>query len=144
MIGGIVGVCAFCGCTDTTPCTDQAGQPCSWVTPALCSVCATRPTDPGSELPASASVFGYRPAADHIPPGVLLDFEAAHPGISAGKAEAVRRTFGIGFARWTQLIHAVIRSRAALEHDPVLTHQLQDRIHRATTARAALLKRSTT
>lgn len=35
------GVCRKCGCTDTTPCVDEFGMPCSWVEPDLCSACAS-------------------------------------------------------------------------------------------------------
>jgi hypothetical protein len=31
--------CAFCGCTETTPCIGEDGLPCHQVTPTLCSAC---------------------------------------------------------------------------------------------------------
>lgn len=34
------GVCRECGCTDSTPCTDDDGEACGWTEPDLCSACA--------------------------------------------------------------------------------------------------------
>ena len=31
--------CRVCGCTETTPCCDRNGFPCSWVADDLCSAC---------------------------------------------------------------------------------------------------------
>lgn len=31
--------CRICGCTETTPCVDDRGFPCSWVESDLCSAC---------------------------------------------------------------------------------------------------------
>jgi len=31
--------CRLCGCTPLRACVDAAGQPCSWITPDLCSAC---------------------------------------------------------------------------------------------------------
>jgi hypothetical protein len=31
--------CRVCGCTETTPCLDRGGMPCSWVAGDLCSAC---------------------------------------------------------------------------------------------------------
>jgi hypothetical protein len=33
------GSCRMCGCTETTACRDERGQPCSWVAADLCSAC---------------------------------------------------------------------------------------------------------
>lgn len=35
-----VRACRQCGCTDEKACVDEAGTPCSWVEPDLCSACA--------------------------------------------------------------------------------------------------------
>jgi hypothetical protein len=32
--------CQQCGCTNSTPCIDDRGQPCHWAGPSLCSACA--------------------------------------------------------------------------------------------------------
>lgn len=55
----------------------------------------------------------------------ILAFEAKWPRHSAAKEEAMREVFGLPAARYLQLLHAVIDSPAALEHDPVLIHRLQ-------------------
>jgi len=50
----MIGVCHDCGCTDSTPCLEDAQQaqggvfittPCHWVEPDLCSSCAELPLD---------------------------------------------------------------------------------------------------
>lgn len=43
--------CVGCGCTDSKPCFDLAGQPCYWAAvneesgSGLCSLCAAKPLD---------------------------------------------------------------------------------------------------
>lgn len=44
-----VPACEMCGCTDDHACTDDDGNPCHWVTPGLCSVCATSIDPPAFE-----------------------------------------------------------------------------------------------
>jgi len=34
-----VRTCRLCGCTDSKPCMDEFGLPCSWALPDLCSAC---------------------------------------------------------------------------------------------------------
>ena len=34
--------CAVCGCSELDACLDEAGQPCTWAKPGLCSVCHVR------------------------------------------------------------------------------------------------------
>jgi hypothetical protein len=64
----------------------------------------------------------------------------------ARKAEAVRRTFGLSLARYTQLLRPVVlgdgeEHRRALESDALLTHQLADRWRARMARRAALITR---
>jgi hypothetical protein len=138
-----VGVCARCGCTESNACVDDLGRACWWVQPGLCSSCLTAPPQ-REQLQASALVFGYRLAAEGIPVGVLLEFERAHPGESGKKQEAVRKEFGLPFARWMQLLRRALASREALEHDPVLARHLRERMEVRARRRAALLRRTTT
>jgi hypothetical protein len=42
------------------------------------------------------------------------------------KQQAVRDRFGLSPVRYYQLLNALIDTQAALEHDPVLVHRLQD------------------
>ena len=35
--------CRVCGCTDENPCFDEDGEPCAWLEPDLCTLCASRP-----------------------------------------------------------------------------------------------------
>lgn len=37
------GVCLVCGCTDETPCYDEAHGPCFWITSNVCSACIDKP-----------------------------------------------------------------------------------------------------
>jgi len=39
------GVCRVCGCTETTPCETESGEPCRWVEPDLCSACQEEALD---------------------------------------------------------------------------------------------------
>lgn len=36
----VAGVCRVCGCTENEACETEAGEPCHWVEPDLCSACA--------------------------------------------------------------------------------------------------------
>lgn len=138
----IAGICARCGCAETTACLDALGRACWWITPALCSACLTTPPEPlNTGGITSALSFGFVPPVDDVPVEELLEFERSHPGTSAGKAEAVRRTFGIGFARWMQLLRRAVRSRAALEHDALLARHLREAMETRARRRAALITR---
>ena len=57
----------------------------------------------------------------------LYDFEAAWPGKhTAAKEEAIRDRFGAHTARYYSWLHRAIDTPEGLEHDPILTHRLQN------------------
>lgn len=62
----------------------------------------------------------------------ILAFEARWSRHTAAKEESIREVFGLGAARYYQLLNAVIDSPAAVRHDPMLVGRLQ----RARDARA--------
>lgn len=54
----------------------------------------------------------------------ILDFEQRWEDGAAGKAEAIRDAFGVSPTRYYQQLGAVLRSEAALRHDPMLVGRL--------------------
>ncbi|WP_269268845.1 DUF3263 domain-containing protein [Microbacterium sp. H37-C3] len=54
----------------------------------------------------------------------LLDFEAAHPTWTGSKEEAIIRELGLRPARYWQLLHRVVLTREAVEHDPMTSHRI--------------------
>ncbi|GLJ78702.1 DUF3263 domain-containing protein [Microbacterium imperiale] len=60
----------------------------------------------------------------------LLDFEAAHPTWTGEKDELCVSELGLRPARYYVLLHRAVETREALEHDPVTTHRVLDRIER--------------
>lgn len=76
----------------------------------------------------------------------LLEFERTHPRNDGRKQEAIRLTFGIGFARYHQLLGLIIEPafpehREALEHDAALVHRIADRRARDTAQRLRLIRK---
>lgn len=55
----------------------------------------------------------------------ILDFEALWPRQTGAKEQAIRRQFGLSVARYYQVLNALIDSREAVVHDPMLVRRLQ-------------------
>lgn len=56
----------------------------------------------------------------------LIDFEAAHPRRGGAKEHAIRQTFGVGMARYYQLLIRAANTVEAQQHDPITTRRIQD------------------
>lgn len=75
-----------------------------------------------------------------VPVARLVDFAAAHPGPFNGRVdEAIRAELGITPARYFQLLSRAVRTREALEHDPITTNRLLAQANRQVRIRAARL-----
>jgi hypothetical protein len=55
----------------------------------------------------------------------ILDFERRWAELAGGKEAAIRSEFGLGPARYYQMLHVLIDSPAALRQDPLLVRRLQ-------------------
>lgn len=55
----------------------------------------------------------------------ILAFEAEWTRHAGAKAAAIRERFGCSTTRYYQLLNALLDTRAALEHDPMLVKRLQ-------------------
>lgn len=51
-------------------------------------------------------------------PETLLDFEREHPREGAWKEYDIRMQFGIGYARYHQLLNRAAASEPGIRHDP--------------------------
>lgn len=60
----------------------------------------------------------------------LLDFESAHPTWTGKKDELCVLGLGLRPARYYVLLHRAVRTREALEHDPMTTHRILRRLSR--------------
>jgi len=89
------------------------------------------------DVPAEAEATPRSPSTLSARDVEVLAFEAlewAHPGV---KEEAVRVRFGLSFARYYQMLSALIDQPDAVRHDPVLVYRLQRERDSRTHARAA-------
>ena len=68
---------------------------------------------------------------------VMLAFEHRPFGDPGAKEEAIRAEFGIGAARYYQVLNALIDSPAAIVKDPMLVSRLQRVREARTSARVA-------
>ena len=88
-------------------------------------------------MPGEAEATPRSPSTLSARDAEVLAFEAlewAHPGV---KEEAVRVRFGLSFARYYQMLSALIDQPDAVRHDPVLVYRLQRERDSRTRARAA-------
>jgi hypothetical protein len=67
----------------------------------------------------------------------MLDLERSWFRYAGARETVVRERFGMSMPRYLQVLHALIDSPAALEHDAQLVRRLQRRraVHRARSAR---------
>jgi len=70
---------------------------------------------------ASASAPGELDARERA----ILDFEREAWRLQVPKERAIRETFGISSARYTQLLHRIVDRPEALAHDPMLVRRLR-------------------
>lgn len=81
------------------------------------------------------------------PPGLaprdraILAFELRSWRHAGEKEEAIRREFGVAAARYYQLLNALVDSKAALVHDPMLVRRLQRVREEHSTARSTRARR---
>lgn len=68
----------------------------------------------------------------------LLDFEAAHPTWTGVKEELIVSELHLRPARYYQLLHRAALTHEALEHDPMTTHRIIDRLGRSSRIRCGL------
>jgi Protein of unknown function (DUF3263) len=54
-----------------------------------------------------------------------LDFERGSWRLQIPKDRAIRETFGISTTRYSQLLHRIVDSPAALAYDPMLVRRLR-------------------
>jgi hypothetical protein len=67
----------------------------------------------------------------------MLEFERGSWSHHGAKEQAIRISFGVGAARYYQLLNGVIDSSAALQFDPTLVRRLQRTRDARTAARAS-------
>ena len=59
-------------------------------------------------------------------PQELLDFEAAHPGHSTAKENAIRERFDINEVRYYVLLARAADSMDGIAHDPITARRVRD------------------
>lgn len=62
---------------------------------------------------------------------VLLEFEAAWPGHTAAKGDAIHRDLDLSVARYYQRLHRAARSLEGQAHDPLTAHRVVRSLERS-------------
>lgn len=74
-----------------------------------------------------------------IQEAALLDLEAAQPGWSGAKEEAIRERFGIEPVRYAVLLERAAHSEEGIAHDPITARRLRDARERSGARRARVM-----